>query len=280
MTLFLFCVAYYLLAGLCVVVGYHRFLAHKSFTLNKWFQYLIITAGLPAGTPVQWTGNHRFHHMNADQEHDPHSPKYGGFWHAHNGWYYGLKSPFLCLLFALAGPIRMIIDGVARPRTNQQYNYLAKDILDDKYYAFISKPAPFFILVSIHFILPFSLVFYLWGWIGFFSLWLTLVAIYNLGDAIDSISHLMGENPYITEEGSRNNWLLAILTFGDGWHADHHAFPGSARVGFKKGRIDISWYIIKGLSALGIATNIQNVKDETVIKKLKYGNPLKNNELE
>lgn len=255
-----------------MVIGYHRFLSHKSFKLSKWFQYMIITAGLPAGTPIQWAGNHRAHHLHSDRDLDPHSPVVRGFWHAHNGWYYNINKPFLCFLFALAGPIRFVIDAYGRPRTNQEYNHLAEDISNDKYYAFISKPLPYMLIVGLHLLIPFGFAFSMWSWTGFFALWLTLVIIFNLGDGIDSIAHLLGEQPYKMGDEARNNWWFALFTFGDGWHADHHAFPGSAKLGFEKGRIDISWHIIKILAFFGIASKIQRISPEKVRRKLKSTN--------
>ena len=96
-----YCLAHYIVAG--VAVGYHRMLAHRSFRLRRGFERLVITFGLPAGTPIQWAGNHRFHHVHTDGDLDPHSPVIGGFWYAHNGWYIGTRNGFICLLYALAG---------------------------------------------------------------------------------------------------------------------------------------------------------------------------------
>ncbi len=108
------CAGYYLAAGLAICIGYHRVLSHRSAVLAKWLERTLVTLGLPAGTPIQWAGNHRFHHAHADQPGDPHSPR-DGFWHAHNGWYIGRKDALTCVLYALAGPLRILFDGVAPP---------------------------------------------------------------------------------------------------------------------------------------------------------------------
>ena len=123
------CAGYYLVAGLAICIGYHRVLSHRSAVLSKWLERLLVTLGLPAGTPIQWAGNHRFHHAHADQPGDPHSPR-DGFWHAHNGWYIGRKDAFL-RAYALAGPLRILFDGVHRPRSNQQHVHLAPDVAAD-----------------------------------------------------------------------------------------------------------------------------------------------------
>ena len=88
------CAGYYFGAGLAICIGYHRVLSHRSAVLSKGLERLFVTLGLPAGTPIQWAGNHRFHHAHADQPDDPHSPR-DGFWHAHNGWYIGRKDALL-----------------------------------------------------------------------------------------------------------------------------------------------------------------------------------------
>ena len=104
------CVIYYLLAGLTVGVGYHRVLTHRSAVLPKWLERSIVTIGLPAGTPIKFVGNHRYHHYYADRKQDPHSPVVDGFWFAHVGWYMNTKNIFICVLYCLAGPLRMVID--------------------------------------------------------------------------------------------------------------------------------------------------------------------------
>ncbi len=269
MGLFLFCLLYYFVAGISMVIGYHRYLSHRSFKLKKWFEYLIITAGLPAGTPIQWAGNHRYHHAHTDEETDPHSPVISGFWYAHNGWYINSHNPILCFLYALAGPFRIMIDAWRRPRTNQQFNYLAPDIAADPYYAFISKPYPYFIAVLLHLAISFGSAYLFWGLTGVFALWFTLLLIFNFGDAIDSISHLYGEQPYKKNDAARNNIFMSVVTLGDGWHADHHQFPGSAKIGFKKGRIDFSYQVLLILKKLGIASDLKITDNETVRKYLK-----------
>src|SRR4029077_18299561 len=89
------CFVYYLAAGLAIALGYHRLLTHRSLILPTWFERLVVTIGLPAATPIQWAGTHRFHHAHADRLGDPHSPR-DGFWHAHNGWYIGRRDAATC----------------------------------------------------------------------------------------------------------------------------------------------------------------------------------------
>ncbi|MBA2403596.1 MAG: fatty acid desaturase, partial [Bdellovibrionales bacterium] len=175
-----------------VSMGYHRYLSHKSFKPVRWFELLIVFLGLPAGTPIQWAGNHRFHHRHADTDQDPHSPHYGGFWWAHNGWYIGSKNPFVCFLYALAGPLRSLFDGYHRPRSNQQYNYLAPDIAADPVFRFISRPWVYFCLVTLHTLGAFALAYYFTGTNGILIGYGCYLFVYNVGDSIDSWAHLWG----------------------------------------------------------------------------------------
>ena len=203
---------YYLVAGLAICIGYHRVLSHRSVVLAKWLERALVTLGLPAGTPIQWAGNHRFHHAHADQPGDPHSPR-DGFWHAHNGWYIGRKDALACVLYALAGPLRILFDGVHRPRSNQQHDRLAPDVAADPWYRFVSRPGPYLAFAVAHVAVFFGGVSWLFGWAGVAALWLTLVAIFNLGDAIDSVAHIVGALPYGGPDLARNHWFLGSLAW-------------------------------------------------------------------
>ena len=188
----LFALAYYQLAGLGVNLGYHRVLAHRSLKLPLWLERALVTIGLPAGTPVQWAGNHRYHHQHTDTALDPHSPVHQGFWYAHVGWYIGSRSVVLSVLYALAGPARMLIDAWMRPRTNQEHNGLARDVAADRWYAWLSRPGPYAVAMHLHAAIPLAVAWRIWGGAGIAGVWIVLVALYNLGDAIDSVSHLYG----------------------------------------------------------------------------------------
>ena len=249
--------AYYFLAGLALNLGYHRVLAHRSLKLPKWLERTLITLGLPAGTPIQWTGNHRYHHAHADTPLDPHSPLHRGFWYAHVGWYLGSDNVFLCILYSLAGPLRLLIDAWMRPRTNQEFNAFAPDVSADPWYRQISRPWPFAAALHLHFLVPVLAAWYLWGIRGFAVVWLTFAALYNMGDAIDSISHMFGNELSGQSDQSRNSFVMGLLILGEGWHANHHRFPWSAKHGQARGEFDWTWQVIRGLSAIGLARDIR-----------------------
>ena len=261
MFLLLFCcLIYYLFGGIAISIGYHRYLTHNSFKVKRWFAYLIITMGLPVGTPIQWVGNHRFHHLYTDEELDPHSPLIRGFWAAHNGWIIGTNNPFICLLYAIAGPVRMLIDSVNRTRTNQQFNYLAKDVEKISFYRIISNPLIYCIMLILHATIPLLFFYSLWGNIGIITFWITLVIIYNLGDSIDSLAHLFGKKVKGSSSNARNNQLLAFFTFGEGLHANHHEHPSYAYLDLNKNSIDLGGIIIKILEKTSLIYDINAPK--------------------
>jgi stearoyl-CoA desaturase (delta-9 desaturase) len=269
----LFALAYYLLAGLGVNLGYHRVLSHRSLRLPKWLERALVTLGLPAGTPVQWAGNHRYHHAHTDTELDPHSPVRRGFWYAHVGWYIGSGNVLLCLLYSLAGPVRMLIDAWMRPRTNQEYNGLAADVAADPWYRRLSRPGPYAVAMHVHVLVPLLLAWWNWRWLGVGGFWLVLAALYNMGDAIDSVSHLYGRTLPGQQDASRNSLIMGILILGEGWHANHHRFPGSAKHGLGRGQFDWTWQVIRALQALGLARDIrlpgaQDLRNHGLIEEL------------
>jgi fatty-acid desaturase len=263
----LFIGGYYFLAGLGVNLGYHRVLSHRSLKVPKWLERVLVTLGLPAGTPVQWAGNHRFHHAHTDTELDPHSPVHHGFWYAHVGWYLGSKNVLLCVLYSLAGPMRTLVDAWMRPRTNQEYNGLARDVSADPWYRCLSRPGPYAVGMFLHAVVPAIVAWWFWGYAGVAVFWITLVALYNIGDAIDSVSHMFGEELAGQHDASRNSLLMGVLILGEGWHANHHKVPWSAKHGLARGQFDWTWQVIRGLRAAGLAHDIRIATEADLIRK-------------
>jgi stearoyl-CoA desaturase (delta-9 desaturase) len=153
----------------------------------------------------------------------------------------------LCMSYSLAGPARMLIDAWIRPHATMKPE-LARDVAADPWYTFISRPMPYAIAMHLHAIIPLTLAYWCWGLTGIASMWLTLVLLYNFGDAINSVSHRSGS--------ASNGWVMAMLTMGDGWHQNHHQHPRSARHGLAPGQFDATWQIIRALHAVGWATEI------------------------
>jgi stearoyl-CoA desaturase (delta-9 desaturase) len=247
----------FLLAGLGVNLGYHRILSHRALRVRKWLERLLIVLGLPAGTPVQWIGNHRFHHAHADDIEDPHSPVQRGFWYAHTGWYMSSDSVALSTMYALLGPLRLLLDAWMRPRTNQQFNHLAADVAGDMWCRTLSRPLPYSAAMLVHFVVGTGVPVALWGSAGLPLAWATYTALYNLGDAVDSVTHLAGRRLPQQTSSARNNYLLGALLLGEGWHANHHWDPRCARHGWSRGQFDWTWQVIRALRAIGLADQVR-----------------------
>jgi stearoyl-CoA desaturase (delta-9 desaturase) len=163
----------------------------------------------------------------------------------------------LCVLYCLAGPVRLLVDALMRPRTNQEYNYLARDVSADRWYRWISRPWPYAFAMFLHAFIPAAIAWSLWGRAGLGVFWVTLVALYNMGDAIDSVSHMYGEEIAGQQDASRNSVVMGVLILGEGWHANHHRFPWSAKHGLVKGQFDWTWQVIRMLRAVGLAHDIR-----------------------
>ena len=249
-----YCIGMYVIAGMGVAIGYHRLLCHKCADVSRWFEYCLVIFGLPAGTPVQWVGNHRAHHKFADKEGDPHSPVLEGFWYAHCGWYIQSSNPMLCMIYALAGPGRMFLDSFMRPRSNQEHIIYAKDISQIKFYAWLSNPWNYMIIMWIYLIVVIGVPLWLFGLNGALMAGITLVFIYNVSDAVDSFGHLIGKKT--GKSGARNNVVLGWISFGDGWHSNHQQHPRSARLGTKKGQFDLAYMFLLGLKRIGLVKKL------------------------
>jgi sn-1 stearoyl-lipid 9-desaturase len=218
--------------SLGIGIGYHRLLTHRGFKVPRWVEYFLTVCGTLAleGGPIAWVATHRIHHQNTDKEGDPHSPRDGGLW-AHMGW---------------------IVTGKAMHNSSGELFRFVPDLRKDKFYVWISKWhwAPLTLLGAV--------VFALGGWscllwgiflrtvVGLHSTWL-----------VNSATHMWGSRRFLTSDTSKNNFWVAMLTFGEGWHNNHHAAPQSARHGLAWHEFDLNWYGIWALRILGLAWGIK-----------------------
>ncbi|KAI8471264.1 MAG: MGDG specific palmitate delta-7 desaturase [Monoraphidium minutum] len=210
-------------------LGYHRLLTHKSFKTYKWVEYAIAFIGTQAGQgdPIEWVSNHRYHHLHCDTPLDPHSP-YEGFWWAHIGW--------------LTGTEHSLLDYANAPDLKAQAFYRLQ-VYTFAPLLFIVKPLVMYWLGGMQAVC--------WGFA------FPLVFGYHATFLVNSASHVWGNRPYETGDLSTNNWWVALLAFGDGWHNAHHAFPYSARMGLEWWQFDPTWYLILALKAVGLAWDLQ-----------------------
>ena len=230
--------------GLGVVVGYHRVLTHRAARLHPLVEKALVLVALGAGTPVQWVGNHRFHHAHADTPADPHSPHHRGFWVAHCGWYLGTRSTALSVVYAFAGPLRTLFDALWRPRTNLEHAHLAKDIAADPFYAWISRPLPYALVLLGTAGAVWCAFVALWGAAGVAAMIFLHLVAYTFGDGVNSLGHTGGS--------AKDDALLAVLTFGDGWHRGHHDNPRAIRAG----SVDVAYLFVRALERAGLASEL------------------------
>lgn len=239
--------AMYSLTGLGITVGYHRLFTHKAFAAPKPIGiFFMILGGMAAQGPlVWWVATHRRHHHFSDHEQDPHSPHAGrkpgivgwivGFMHAHTGWLF-------------TNPV------------DNNYSYVP-DLLADPTIMRINRLFPLWVALGLA--IPGvigGLITMTWTGAALGVLWGGLARMFLLHHStwsINSICHVWGWRDYRTDDESRNNPVMGILSFGEGWHNNHHAFPSSARHGLKWWQLDISWIVIRSLQAVRLVTKVR-----------------------
>jgi stearoyl-CoA desaturase (delta-9 desaturase) len=221
--------------SLGIGMGYHRLLTHRSYKTPKWVEYFLTTCATLAleGGPIFWVGVHRIHHSRSDKEGDPHTPHDGRWW-SHMGW---------------------ILGGVSSHRDIEKLARFTPDLSADPFHRWISRWhfLTMIVLAAALYALG-GLPFVLWGVflrvvVGLHSTWL-----------VNSATHLWGKRRFVTTDDSRNNWWVALLTFGEGWHNNHHAHPTSARHGLAWYEVDVNWYGIRTLQLLHLAKNVKLAK--------------------
>jgi stearoyl-CoA desaturase (Delta-9 desaturase) len=236
----------YVLTALGITVGFHRLFTHRAFETNRVVQFVLAALGSMAiqGPLLKWVAFHRRHHQHSDTPEDPHSPLHqgpgvlgllGGLWHAHLGWIFQPDPPNL--------------------------SHYVKDLRQSRLLCYVSALFSLWVVVSL--LLPALLGGLLtWSWMGalFGLVWGGLARIFlvqHVTWSVNSICHLWGRRPYPSADHSRNNFLFGVLALGEGWHNNHHAFPTSARHGLRWWQIDVSYYVIRGLAAVGLAWHVR-----------------------
>ena len=233
----------YVLRMFAITAFYHRYFSHKSFRTGRIRQFLFGVAGASATQrgPLWWAAHHRTHHRTADTEDDPHSPQHG-FWWSHIGWFLSRRH-FATDLEAVPDlaryPELRLLDrfDVVVPVLYAAGLWLLGDWLAT------AKPG--------------------WGTSGgqllVWGYFISTVVLVHVTVMINSLAHKVGRRRYATGDTSRNNWWLALLTLGEGWHNNHHHFPGSARQGFYWWEVDISFYGLKLMQWLGLVSDLKSV---------------------
>ncbi len=221
--------------SLGIGMGFHRLITHRGYKVPKLVEYFLVTCGTLAleGGPIKWVATHRIHHAHTDRTGDPHTPRDGGWW-AHIGW---------------------ILRGTAQDHDWPTLERYAPDLIKDRFYVWLSR---FFyvplLFVGIGLLAVGGWRVMLWG--VFVRVTLALHATW----LVNSATHLWGRTRFETGDDSRNSWWVALLTFGEGWHNNHHAHPTSARHGLRWYEIDFNWWGIRGLQLMGLARAIKRVR--------------------
>jgi stearoyl-CoA desaturase (Delta-9 desaturase) len=220
-------VGFYVATGLGVSIGLHRMLSHGSFECGPVVKGTWLVLGTMAGQGrcIEWAAHHRKHHAFSDRPGDPHSPL-DGFVHAYFGW---------------------ILRG--SPAERERY---CKRLLEDPLVSFVDRTTAVWVLLGLA--IPYAIA----GWEGLLWGGFVRMAFFSqVAYSVNSIGHSFGSRPFETKDESRNNWFLAILGFGDGWHNNHHAFPSMAFHGMRWRQIDPSGLVIRALAALGLVWNVK-----------------------
>jgi fatty-acid desaturase len=225
-------ILHWLLGSIGICLGYHRLLTHRSFKVPRALEYFFATIGALAlqGGPIFWVAGHRLHHAyTEDEQKDPYAAS-RGFWWSHMLWLFYHREPFF---------------------NYDSYKKFAPDLERDPYYRWLNR---YFLWLQ----LPLGLLLYgLGGWsFVVYGILVRTVLLWHSTWLINSATHKYGYQTFEVEDHSRNLWWAALLTYGEGWHNNHHAHPRVAKAGQHWWEIDVTWWAIQGLRALGLAKNV------------------------
>ena len=248
---------FYAYAGLGVTVGFHRMLAHRTFDAPEPVRAALAVGGSISleMTAIDWAATHRRHHAYSDRPGDPHSPHLQaeqgfkgivkGLWHAHMGWLFRSE------------------------RTSRER--WVPDLLKDRTIMAVSNVYPLWVVAS--FVAPAilgllitrsfagTLTAFLWGSLA------RIFLLHHVTFSINSLCHFFGTRPYQTKERSTNFWPFALLSFGESWHNNHHAFPASAFLGLRGWQLDPGAWLLRILAALGLARNVKRPDREDIVQR-------------
>lgn len=223
---------HWLFGGIGICLGYHRLLSHRSFQVPRWLEYSFAIIGAMAiqGGPIFWVAGHRRHHaFTEDVNADPYSAK-RGFWWSHVLW----------LLYPQSDTFR-----------SDRYNKFAPDLMRQPFYRWLDRN---FLLMQ----LPVAAVLYAlggWSWV-IYGIAVRAVFLWHATWFVNSATHRWGYRTFNAKDNSRNLWWVSLMTYGEGWHNNHHAHPRSAQTGWRWWEVDVTWWTIQLLRKLGLARRV------------------------
>ncbi|MDB9529224.1 fatty acid desaturase [Oscillatoria sp. CS-180] len=226
---------HWLFGGIGICLGYHRLLSHRSFQVPQWLEYGVATLGALAiqGGPIFWIAGHRQHHaFTEDVQKDPYSAQ-RGFWWSHMGWI--LKPQHAIFTFS-------------------RYQKYAPDLTQKAYYRWLDR---YFLLLQV----PLAIVLYAMGGWSFviYGIFVRSVLLWHSTWFVNSATHCWGYRNFATDDNARNLWWVSLLTYGEGWHNNHHTFPKAAQTGWRWWEIDVTWHTIQLLQRFGLATKVKRI---------------------
>jgi fatty-acid desaturase len=240
----------YLFGTLGINIGYHRLLTHRGFACPRWLERGLTLLGVCCwqGSPMNWVAVHRMHHQHSDEPTDPHSPRRNFFW-SHMGW------------FLIYDPAIYNVETYAR---------YARDLLSDRFHKRLERPRVWRTVHAVQwtvFFLAGTIVGGLTTWeldgalqLGLswlvWGVFVRTVAVWHITWSVNSVTHLWGYSSHETHDDSRNNWLVALVSNGEGWHNNHHAQPRCAAHGHRWWELDVSYLTIRALALVGLASNL------------------------
>jgi stearoyl-CoA desaturase (delta-9 desaturase) len=223
--------------SLGIGMGYHRLLTHRGYRTPKVVEYFLTLCGTLAleGGAINWVATHRIHHSRTDVPGDPHTPRDGRWW-SHMGW---------------------ILRGTAQQHEEAVLWRYAPDLMKDPFHVFLNR------IYFVPLIISGLIIFAFGGWsMLMWGVFLRVTFGLQVTWLVNSATHMWGRRRFVTDDDSTNNWWVALLTFGEGWHNNHHAYPRSARHGLAWYELDVNWIGIAVLKWLGLAKGIRLVNKE------------------
>lgn len=231
-----FLVMYFITGCLGITMGFHRYFTHRAFKANKFLERLLAISGTLSlqGSILMWVGHHRMHHAGSDTERDPHNAN-RGFWYSHIGW------------MMLSNPT---FDDQAKLRK------FSRDITSDPFLMWLCKPS-----VMIGFQVVLALLFYALGGMPavLWGIFFRTIFLYHATWFVNSAAHIWGYKNFASNDRATNNWWVALLSWGEGWHNNHHVYGDSVRSGYKFWEFDITYLVIRVCKFLGWAWDLKYV---------------------
>ena len=243
----LFAVALYAVRMFAITGFYHRYFSHKAFQTSRTGQFLFAVLGSTAVQrgPLWWAAHHRNHHVHSDDLSDSHSPVQHGFLWSHIGWFLATAN--------FSTKLDRVKELAKFPelRFLDRFDVIVPIIFATSIFVFgdwLENAAP-----ALH---TNGWQLFVWGFV------ISTIALYHGTFTVNSLAHVWGKRRYATRDHSRNNWLIAIITLGEGWHNNHHHYPGAASQGFYWWEVDITYYLLKLMAACGLIWNLRTVPIE------------------